>query len=112
MGADLKVIYNSANILKRAYAEDPVVAETMLAAFNVNEIVKQSFRIMEHAAPILKKLREEKGVSAADVAEAIGSTEKSIKEYEAGQRIPRDEMKIKIAEYYGVECCKIFYDFD
>lgn len=55
----------------------------------------------------LAKLRGEK--SQREVAEAIGVEPMAISYYESGQRMPRDEIKIKIAEYYGTTVYAIFF---
>ncbi len=55
----------------------------------------------------LKKLRNDK--TQADVANAIGITTMAISQYENGERIPRDEIKIKLAEYFGVSIESLFY---
>lgn len=68
----------------------------------------------ERAAMIgkrLKELRKQKGVTGMKVAEDIGCTKQCLYAYERGQRIPRDPMKYKLAEYYGVGVYELFYDF-
>ncbi len=44
-----------------------------------------------------------------DVAIAIGVSLSAIAMYENGERIPRDEIKIKIANYYNVSVESIFF---
>ena len=55
----------------------------------------------------LKKLRGER--SQAEVADALKVTPMAISQYERGERIPNDVMKLKIAEYYGVSVSDIFF---
>ena len=55
----------------------------------------------------LKKLRGEKTVK--EVAEALGVTRQSIWNYENDIRVPRDEMKIKIAKLYNSSVQEIFF---
>lgn len=50
----------------------------------------------------LKQLREKKGVTQKDVADAIGATAQSIIAYEKGERIPNIDKAAKIARYFGV----------
>lgn len=58
---------------------------------------------------LLTKLREERNKSRQEVAEAIGVSLSAITMYELGQRIPRDEVKKKIAEYYNKSVQSIFF---
>lgn len=53
-------------------------------------------------------LRGEK--SREEVAYNIGISSSALSMYETGQRVPRDEIKLKIAEYYGVDVQSIFFD--
>ena len=57
----------------------------------------------------LVKLRNEKNVSQTQVAETLGLTRAAISQYETGQRIPSDEIKIKLSNYYGVTVQEIFF---
>ena len=56
----------------------------------------------------LAKLRGNR--SQAEVARAIGVSDSALSSYECGDRIPRDSIKIKIAEYYGKTVQSIFFD--
>lgn len=53
-------------------------------------------------------LRGEK--SQSEVAEAIGIGTSTLGMYETGKRVPRDSIKIAIANYYGVTVQFIFFD--
>jgi transcriptional regulator with XRE-family HTH domain len=55
----------------------------------------------------LRKLRGDR--TQAAVAEAVGVTTMSISQYEAGIRWPSDEVKIRLAEYFGVDIKDLFY---
>lgn len=55
----------------------------------------------------LKGLRGKKTIG--EVAEAIGVTRSSYVKYERGERCPRDEVKVKIAKYYGKSVESIFF---
>lgn len=56
------------------------------------------------------KLKELRGSrSQKEVAEAVNVTDMAISLYESGDRIPRDEVKIALAEYFGVSVESIFY---
>lgn len=56
---------------------------------------------------ILKRLRGKK--TRKEVAEAVGITERALKSYELGDRIPRDDVKQKIANYFGVTVTYLFF---
>lgn len=59
---------------------------------------------------IAKKLVELRGAKTQkEVAEAIGVSVSAIGMYETGVRIPRDEIKIRLAKYYGVSVGYIFF---
>lgn len=45
-----------------------------------------------------------------DVAKAIGVSVAAIGMYERGERIPRDEIKVKLASYYDTTIQSIFFD--
>ncbi len=55
----------------------------------------------------LTKLRGNK--SQKTVAKDIGISTSALGMYEQGRRMPRDEVKIKIANYYNVSVAYIFY---
>ena len=54
----------------------------------------------------LRKLRGNKPIK--EVAEAVGVSAGAYCLYESGKRNPRDEVKIKIASYFGVKAADIF----
>ncbi|OFV69139.1 helix-turn-helix transcriptional regulator [Acetobacterium wieringae] len=59
---------------------------------------------------IAKRLVELRGVrTQKEVAESLGISISALSMYEIGQRIPRDEVKIKIAKYYGKSVQDIFF---
>ena len=62
------------------------------------------------AKKIGAKLKELRGSrSQKEVTEAVNVTDMAISLYESGDRIPRDEVKIALAEYFGVSVESIFY---
>ena len=64
----------------------------------------------ERAREIGKKLRELRGIrTRVGVATEIGISYSSLCYYESGQRIPPDNVKVKLAEYYGTTVQDIFY---
>lgn len=58
----------------------------------------------------LKRLRNNTGLSQEEVSKSIGIRQNSLAQYENGCRIPRDEIKLKIAEFYEVDVGWLFYD--
>ena len=58
---------------------------------------------------ILTQLRKAKGKSRREVAEAIGVTKSAIAMYERGERVPKDEIKTKFANYYKKSVSSIFF---
>lgn len=56
---------------------------------------------------VLVRLRGAK--SRAEVAEAVGITERALQSYELGERIPRDDVKRRLAEYYHRTVGHIFF---
>lgn len=55
----------------------------------------------------LIKLRGKR--TQAEVAKAIDVSQSAYCMYETGERVPRDEIKIRIAKYYGRTVNTIFY---
>lgn len=56
----------------------------------------------------MKKLRGAR--SKQEVAKALGISFSSYVKYERGERTPRDSIKKRIAEYFGVTVSSIFFD--
>lgn len=57
----------------------------------------------------LKFLRERKKLTQTAVSKALGVNTSTYNAWETGQNIPRDEMKVKIAEFYGLSVGYIFF---
>jgi len=57
----------------------------------------------------LKGLREKRGETMEELSNAINVSPSAIAMYESGRRIPRDEIKIKIAEHFSRTVESIFY---
>lgn len=56
----------------------------------------------------LKDLRGDRTQQA--VATAVGVTKNAISAYEDGKRVPRDEIKIKLANFFGTTVTEIFFN--
>lgn len=63
---------------------------------------------MKNVSEKLIVLRGER--TQKEVAENIGITASALANYEAGIRMPRDEIKKKIAKYYKVSVGEIFFE--
>lgn len=60
---------------------------------------------------IAKKLISLRGNrSREEVSEALNISISALQMYENGQRIPRDEIKIRIANFYNTSVQQIFFD--
>lgn len=57
----------------------------------------------------LKALRQQSGWSREAVCQEIGVSLSALAMYERGERIPRDEVKLRIARFYGKSVDEIFY---
>lgn len=49
----------------------------------------------------IKKLREEAGLSQIELSKMLNISNTTLSQYETGQRIPSDDIKIKIAEFFN-----------
>lgn len=59
---------------------------------------------------IAKKLVKLRGARSQDeVAKSIGISASALSMYEKGERIPRDEIKVKLAKYYEESVESIFF---
>lgn len=58
---------------------------------------------------MIKKLIELRGERSRDeVSKALGISVSALSMYEQGNRIPRDEVKIRMANYYGITIEDLF----
>lgn len=58
----------------------------------------------------LYSLRTNFGKSREEVAKDIGISVSALQMYENGRRIPKDNIKIKLAEYFNATVQEIFYN--
>ena len=56
----------------------------------------------------LKALRGDK--SQSEVAKAVFISDSALSSYENGDRVPRDDVKKRLAEYYGKTVGEIFFN--
>lgn len=60
---------------------------------------------------IAKKLLELRGDrTRREVSKAVGISINTLQMYETGKRIPKDDIKIQLANYYGRSVQEIFFD--
>lgn len=64
---------------------------------------------MKTVAERIKDARAEKGCSAEELAKACGITVSAVQMYECGQRVPRDSIKVTMAEFFGVSVQELFF---
>lgn len=88
----------------------------MCVNLNVSQIVSQKMKgesamncYREDIAERLVSLRGKR--TREEVAKAVGISLSAMAMYENGYRIPRDETKIKLADYYGVSVEQIFFNY-
>ena len=62
---------------------------------------------MKASAKMLIELRGQK--SQKEVADAIGISVSALSMYENGERIPRDNIKVRLANYYNKAIGDIFF---
>lgn len=61
----------------------------------------------ETTGTILRKLRGDR--TQEEIASALGITKSSWAMYERDERVPRDEVKIRIAKFFGKSVEELFY---
>ena len=58
----------------------------------------------------IEQMRLERNMTQASLAAEIGVTPMAISLYESGGRVPRDEIKMKLCDYFGVTVSALFFD--
>lgn len=58
----------------------------------------------------LRACRTKMGKSMEEVSSDLGISQSAISMYEHGDRVPRDEIKIKLATYYKTSVQALFFD--
>lgn len=64
---------------------------------------------LKTVAERMKEARMEKGCSAEEVAKACGITVSAVQMYECGARVPRDNIKIALAQFFGKTVQDLFF---
>lgn len=57
----------------------------------------------------IRQLRRDRGLTQAKAAKACKVTPSAWAQYETGERIARDDVKIRMANFFGVTVGSIFY---
>lgn len=57
----------------------------------------------------LRSLRKGKRKTVTEVATACGISQSALTMYENGERVPRDEIKVRLADYYKRTVQTIFF---
>lgn len=71
--------------------------------------VYNSLKTRKQIGNTIKRLRKKKEVPIEEVANALNVSVSTLYCYETGRRLPRDSIKVKLANYYGVPLSTIFY---
>ncbi len=62
------------------------------------------------ARAIGQRLRDLRGnKTQAEVADAVGVTTMAISQYETGERVPKDDIKLALAQYFDSNVNDIFF---
>ena len=65
---------------------------------------------MLNAIEIGMRIRKLRGIrTQKGLAEALGISQNSLGNYEKGRRIPPDDVKVRMASYFGVDIKDLFY---
>lgn len=64
---------------------------------------------MKSVAERIKKARVKHGLSVEEVARGCGISVSAVQMYECGQRVPRDEIKISMAKFFGLTVQELFF---
>lgn len=77
----------------------------------MNNIVIEIDKLEIDKEKMGKKLTHLRGAKTQkDVSNAIGISESALAMYEAGKRAPRDEIKLRLAQYYHTGLVELFYN--
>ncbi|MBR1623047.1 MAG: helix-turn-helix transcriptional regulator [Pseudobutyrivibrio sp.] len=66
-----------------------------------------TLRKAEEVGRAIKEMRGNR--SQQEIADALGCTKMAISQYENGQRMPNDDMKVSIANFFGVTVGSLFF---
>ncbi len=82
----------------------------MLTEREITKRVQKGGVALDIKERMAKRLRDLRGDKDADeVAKACGISRSALGMYEIGARIPRDEVKVKLARFYNTSVQEIFF---
>ncbi len=64
---------------------------------------------MTKYADRLKQLRRKQGLSQSQLSKLLGISKSCVNMYERGERVPRDDIKVRIAHYFGLTVEELFF---
>lgn len=86
-----------------------MTTEKLCGILRVNK-ASEEVKALISSEVIAKRLVDLRGDrTQATVATAIGTSVSAVAMYESGSRMPRDEIKVAIARYFGKTVEEIFY---
>lgn len=93
------------------------IPQNVLTQFVTSDILWLSHRTWHERSDNLNskkigsRLAELRGnKSQSEVAKAVGISDSALSMYECGERIPRDSVKVRLAQYYEKTVQSIFFD--
>lgn len=75
-------------------------------SLEVNDLIRY------HLAQMLKKFREDSGLTTADVGEAVGRSSKTVSAWENGRGQPDADMLLRLCHLYKIDSINVFYGID
>ena len=106
--------YKSIEAGERQKRLDPILVDAICAALSIPTHLVYRYeretanKMGKATAEKLKEARLLAGISTTELAAVCGITEKAVLDYEAGARIPRDEVKISLAKHLGASMESLF----
>lgn len=64
---------------------------------------------MKSVAERIKEARLKRELSVDEVAKGCGISVSAVQMYECGQRVPRDEIKVSMANFFGLTVQELFF---
>lgn len=77
---------------------------------DTKRVVQKEVRKLDRLAVARRLIELRSNKSQEEVANAVGISKSALSMYENAERIPRDEIKIRLAKYYGKTVQYIFFD--
>lgn len=66
--------------------------------------------MIDKTLPVPERLIAARGDrTQQEVADAVGVTRSALGMYETGDRVPRDDIKVRLADYYAIPIQDLFY---